>query len=99
MWKNITRRTAAGICIATLLYSSGCILSPQEDPAPPVKPPVVFEDLTEKEDVITNMLLSHKERNIEEYAKLLLKHMPTATTGTTRRMTRGCPNSICAMTT
>lgn len=73
MWKSITRRAAAGICIATLLYSFGCILSPQEDPAPPIKDPVVFEDLTEKEDVITNILLSHRERNIDEYAKLLLK--------------------------
>ena len=73
MWKRISRHAATWISIVILLYSSGCILSPQEDPAPPDKDPVEFMDLTEKEHVIVNMLLCHQEKNITEFSKLLLK--------------------------
>ena len=72
MWKNISRHAAAWISIVMLLYSFGCILSPEEDPAPPNIVPVEFMDLTEKEHVVTNMVLSHQEKDITEYSKLLL---------------------------
>jgi len=73
MWKSITRHAVTWISIVVLLYSFGCILSPQEDPAPPDKEPVEFEDLTEREHVITNMVLSHQEKDITEYSRLLLR--------------------------
>jgi hypothetical protein len=73
MWKSISRRTATWISIVILSYSVGCILSPQEDPAPPSSDPIEFKDLTEKEDVITNMLLSYQAKDYEPYMQLLLR--------------------------
>ena len=73
MWKNIPKRTAAWLSIGMLLYAYGCILSPEEDPAPPDREPVVFMDLTEKEHVIINLELSYQEQNHEEFSKLLLR--------------------------
>lgn len=60
------------ISIVMLTYSCGCILSPQEDPAPPDKDPVVFMDLTEKEHVIINLVLSYQEKRYDKYSELIL---------------------------
>ena len=73
MLKNIAKHTAMWISVAILLYSYGCILSPQEDPAPPDKDPVEFMDLTEKEHVITNLVLSYQEKDDTQYSKLILQ--------------------------
>ena len=72
MWKSILRRTALLTIIVMLSYSYGCILSPQEDPAPDDREPFVFKDLTEREDVIYNLYGSYQEKNFGEYSKLLL---------------------------
>ena len=74
MLKRIARQTTLWISIIALTYSYGCILSPQEDPAPPDNNETAeFMDLTEREHVITNLVLSYSERNISEFSKLLLK--------------------------
>ena len=74
MMKSIARYAATWIIIVILSYSYGCILSPQEDPAPPDDPvdPVEYMDLTEKEHVITNLVLSYQEKYMPEFEKLLL---------------------------
>jgi hypothetical protein len=72
MWKNILRRTALLTGIVILSYSYGCILSPQEDPAPNDRDPVEFKDLTEKEHVIINLVYSYQEKDFGEYSKILL---------------------------
>ncbi len=38
---------------------------------------VVFEDLTEREDIIHNLVLSYREQDIDEYSKLLLRDNDT----------------------
>lgn len=72
MWKSIPRRTASLIGILVLLYSYGCILSPEEDPAPYEREPVEFMDQTEREHVITNLVLSYREKYYPAYEKLIL---------------------------
>ncbi len=53
-----------------LIVFSGCILSPDEEA--PDKPPVItYKPLTEKENLIYNLLQCYKDRNITEYEKLL----------------------------
>jgi hypothetical protein len=73
MWPCALKRAALWICIAALVYSFGCILSPEEEAAPPVIKPVTFEDLTEKEHVIINLVNSYKALLAEKYEELLLR--------------------------
>jgi hypothetical protein len=73
MWKSISRRVALWASIVILVYSFGCILSPQEDPAPIDRDPVEFKDLTEKEHVIINLVYAYQEKDFGEYSKLLLR--------------------------
>jgi hypothetical protein len=54
--------------LAAIGYS-GCILSPTEEP--PDKPKPVWKDLTQKEDVITNMLQAYASHDIAHYEELL----------------------------
>ena len=56
-----------------LLYSFGCILSPEEEVKPDPKPPVNYAPLTAPDSLIHNLELSYQELNIQEYEKLLLK--------------------------
>ena len=48
----------------------GCILSPTEEV--PQKPPSSnYKDLTNKEDIVTNLVQSYKDHNIDRYTELL----------------------------
>jgi hypothetical protein len=67
------KRAAMWISVATLIYSFGCILSPEEESAPPINDPIKFEDLTEKEHVINNLVNSYKALDDSEYRRLLLR--------------------------
>jgi hypothetical protein len=48
----------------------GCDDSGTSRPEPET---VTFEDLTEREDIIHNLVLSYREKDINEYSKLLLR--------------------------
>ncbi len=52
-----------------LFHLVGCSESGTSRPEPET---VVFEDLTEREDVIHNLVLSYQEKDIAQYSKLLL---------------------------
>jgi hypothetical protein len=54
----------------SFLAVSGCILSPEEDPAPP---PVeeTYKPLTDKENLIYNLQQTYKFTNIDKYSELL----------------------------
>ena len=69
--RAVLTRAAFLLLIASLFYLPGCGDSGTSRPEPDPEP-VVFEDLTEREHVIDNLVLSYQERNIDEYSKLLL---------------------------
>ncbi len=56
--------------LLSLLAVSGCILSPEEDPTPP-DPTDNFKPLTDKENVMYNLVQSYKFTDIEKYQELL----------------------------
>jgi hypothetical protein len=52
--------------------TTSCILDPKEQKeGDDTKPPVVFKDLLEKDDVLFNLELAYLERNAKEYDRLL----------------------------
>jgi hypothetical protein len=56
--------------VFSLIGYSGCILSPDEEvPQPQPKP--TYKPLTDKENLIYNLVQSYKEHNIDRYAELL----------------------------
>jgi hypothetical protein len=73
MRKRVLIRATLWISIAALIYSFGCILSPEEESAPPIEDPIKFEDLTEKEHVIINLVNSYRALKDQEYLRVLLK--------------------------
>lgn len=52
-------------------FISGCILSPEEDPAPPPDQEEVYKDLTDKENLIFNLQQCYKYTNIDRYQEIL----------------------------
>lgn len=56
--------------LLSILAASGCILSPDDggDNPPPV---VTYKPLTDKENLIFNLMQTYKDCNINEYMKLL----------------------------
>jgi len=58
------------VAALAVLGLSGCILSPKEEV--PDKPPSVWKDLTQKEDVIDNLVQAYKAHDINHYQDLLL---------------------------
>jgi hypothetical protein len=59
-------RVFVGLAVAAAVLASGC--SENEGPSTGVNP---YRDLTEREDCIDNLIISHKRKDIEEYATLL----------------------------
>jgi len=58
------------LAIFALIGYSGCILSPDEEtPEPEPKP--TYKPLTEKENIIYNLMQCYKEHNIDRYEELL----------------------------
>jgi hypothetical protein len=58
------------LLISFLFLLGGCDDSGTSRPEPET---VTFEDLTEREDIIHNLVLSYQEKDIDEYSKLLLR--------------------------
>lgn len=56
--------------LLSLLAFPGCILSPEQDPNPP-NPKENFKPLTDKENVIYNLVQSYKFKDIAKYDELL----------------------------
>ncbi len=59
------------ILIISAMLFSGCILDPKETPDPPTKPPPVWPDLTEKDDVFTYIEMVYEQRAYNKYELLL----------------------------
>ncbi len=58
------------IAAFALVVYAGCILSPDEDPPPPVTPPT-YKSLTDRENLIYNLMQCYKEHKITRYEELL----------------------------
>ncbi len=56
--------------VLTAIGFVGCILSPTEEPPKP-HPSTNYKDLTNKEDVVTNLVQSYKDHNIDRFTELL----------------------------
>ena len=70
--KNSRIKTALTIVLMVGICSMlGCIFGPEKDRKPRTVPPPEFKDLTEKEHVIENLVLSYQYLDIEHYAELL----------------------------
>lgn len=54
-----------------LVYTAGCIFDPTPDVEPPPIPSIDWDDLTDKQHCINNLVLSYKHRQIEPYKELL----------------------------
>jgi len=69
--RGLMKTAAITIIIGIFIYS-GCILNPKEDVEPtPVGPQKEFRPLTEKENVIYNLVLSYERTNATYYEELL----------------------------
>ena len=58
------------LVVLTAIGFVGCILSPTEE-APKTHPPSNYGNLTNKEDVVTNLVQSYKDHNIDRFTELL----------------------------
>jgi len=69
--RGLMKTAAVTIIIGIFIYS-GCILNPKEDKEPtPIGPQKEFRPLTEKENVIYNLVLSYERTDITHYEELL----------------------------
>ena len=57
------------LLITALLASPACIFDPKEDPVIPVDDPVVWPDMTERDDVIKMVVLAYENRTDGEALK------------------------------
>jgi hypothetical protein len=58
------------LAVFSVIGYSGCILSPDEE-VPQPQSPATYKPLTEKENLIYNLMQSYKEHNIARYEELL----------------------------
>jgi len=58
------------IAVFALVVYSGCILSPDEEAPPPVPKPT-YKSLTDKENIIYNLVQCYKEHNKDRFIELL----------------------------
>jgi hypothetical protein len=70
MFGNRMRWAFLALAVFSLIGYSGCILSPDEEP-PIVNPPASYKPLTDKENIIFNLMQCYKERNKPRYEELL----------------------------
>ncbi len=69
--KKRTIKMALNIILVVIICSMlGCIFGPDKDRKSRTEPPT-YRDLSEKEDVIHNLLLSYQDLDIEHYRELL----------------------------
>jgi hypothetical protein len=60
------------VLVAAAGLTTSCLLDPEKTKEEPEdKTPVVFKDLTEKDDVLHNLELSYNERRFDKYEELL----------------------------
>jgi hypothetical protein len=69
MFEEIKKYVVVFVMAFAVLGYSACILSPTE--VPPDKPASNWKDLTEKEDVITNLMQCYTSHDITHYKELL----------------------------
>jgi hypothetical protein len=70
MFGNRMKYAFLALAVFALIGYSGCILSPDEEvPLPEVKPS--YKPLTDKENIIYNLMQCYKEHNIDRYDELL----------------------------
>jgi hypothetical protein len=60
------------ILLFAAFLAAGCLTDPEKKETP-TEEPAQFRDLTSREDVIYNLLLSYQEKNISQYSRLLLE--------------------------
>lgn len=70
MLGNRIRFAFLALAAFALIASSGCILSPDEE-APTPQPKPTYKPLTEKENLIYNLVMCYQEHNITRYEELL----------------------------
>ncbi len=68
--RSILIERALMLALGCILLCSGCILSPEEDPAPP-KQEEIYKDLADKENVLYNLVQAYRYTNIDKYSELL----------------------------
>ncbi len=72
MKKSRVKMALACMLIMSMCAMLGCIFGPENKKERPPEPPELkYEDLTEKEHVVFNLVLSYKKLDIEHYAELL----------------------------
>lgn len=70
MLGNRIRFVFLALAAFALIAFSGCILSPDEE-APTPQPKPTYKPLTEKENLIYNLVMCYQEHNITRYEELL----------------------------
>ncbi len=70
MFGNRIRFAFLALAAFALIAYSGCILSPDEE-APTPQPKPTYKPLTEKENLIYNLVMCYQEHNINRYEELL----------------------------
>jgi hypothetical protein len=71
MFARVKLRGTGVFALAILLALSGCIFGPDDKDATPKEPTPDFRALTDKENVIHNLVESYRWADIEHYAELL----------------------------
>ena len=70
MFGNRMKYAFLAFAVFALIGYSGCILSPDEE-APQPQPKPTYKSLTEKENIIFNLMQCYKEHNLTRYEELL----------------------------
>ena len=71
MKKSTVKMALACMLIMSICAMLGCIFGPEEKERSFGPPELKYEDLTEPEHVVFNLVLSYKKLDIEHYAELL----------------------------
>lgn len=66
-----SRSLAALVFFAAASLFSGCLFGPDDKETPDAPPDVVYKPLTDKNNVIDNLVTSYNDANIDEYTKLI----------------------------
>ena len=66
-----SRALATLVFFAAAALFSGCLFGPDDKETPSTPPDVVYKPLTDKDNVIYNLVTSYNNANIDEYTKLI----------------------------